>query len=110
MFKRSQRFSFRSGVPKQKLTTPLFLVRFQKSDPPAGGPKFAVVAGKKVSKKAVHRNRAKRIFILALQEILEKNTNEYDLVFFLRLPYTEYQKSAIISELQNVLSKLEAKR
>jgi ribonuclease P protein component len=104
MFKKQDRFSFRSGVPKEKLVTPLFILKFQKST----DPKYAVVVGKRVSKKAVQRNKAKRLFTQALQEILKEKTNNNDLVFFLRLPYTEYQKSAIISELENLISKLNA--
>lgn len=102
MFKQSQRFSFRNGAPKQKIITPLYILRFQKSD----APRYAVVAGKVVSKKAVLRNRTKRIFIVALKEVFEKSTVSCDLVFFLRRPYTEYTKSAIIAELQDLLGKL----
>ena len=95
MFKRSQRFSFRRGAPRAKKILPLFIVRFQKSE---GESRYAVVTGKVVSKKAVLRNRTKRVFIQTLKEILENTPNSYDLVFFLRLPAQEYQKSSIIGE------------
>jgi ribonuclease P protein component len=107
MFKRSQRFSFRTGVPKKKIVTPLFILRFQEANPQDDGPKYAVVASKSVSKKAVHRNRVKRIFLQILKELLEKQPNNNTLVFFLRRPYTQYSKSAIILELQNLFQKLE---
>lgn len=84
------------------MVTPLFILRFQKSD----NPKYAVVAGKIVSKKAVLRNRVKRIFLVSLSEILKTNTNTNDLVFFLRRPFVEYQKSAIIGELENVIRRI----
>lgn len=103
MFKRSQRFSFRRGSPKAKRITPLFILRFQKA---IQAPKYAVVAGKIVSKKAVLRNRAKRVFIQALKEVLLKNPNFYDLVFFLRLPFHEYKKSAIIGEIESVITNI----
>ena len=106
MFKRTLRYSFKKGSPKQKLVTPLFILKFQESSEP----KYAVVSGKVVSKKAVERNRAKRVFVSALKEIVEKNPISYDLVFFLRRPYEEFQKSAIISELENLISQLNAKR
>ncbi len=100
MFKKEDRFSFRHGLPKQKKITPLFIVRFQKVETE---PKYAVVVGKKVSKKAVLRNKTKRVFTQALKEVLEKNKNEYDLLFFLRLSFHEYQKSGIMVELEKIL-------
>jgi ribonuclease P protein component len=99
MLNRSQRFSFRTGAPKLKIITPLFMVRYQLSETE---PKYAVVVPKKVSKKAVQRNRVKRIFIQTLQEFLANNKNGYDLVFFLRLPYTEYKKSVIMQSLRDL--------
>lgn len=103
MFKREHRFSFKTGTPKKKIVTPMFIVRYQESS----APKLAVVVGKRVSKKAVQRNRVKRIFTESLREELSKGKNNNDLVFFLRLPFSEYQKSAIINELQNLFNKLE---
>lgn len=102
MFKKSQRFSFRKGAPKAKIIVPLFLVRFEKTDTPT----YGVVVSKQVSKKAVHRNRVKRIFISTLQEAIKDKAQTHTLVFFLRRPYTEYSKSVIIDELQSVLAKL----
>lgn len=99
MFKRALRFSFSKGSPRQKIVRPLFIVRYQKSDTPS----FAIVAGKVVSKKAVERNRVKRIFLLALQEVLNKQKNSNTLVFFLKRPYDEYLKSGIITELEEIL-------
>ena len=107
MFKRSQRFSFRKGSPKQKRINPLFVLRFQKADPTAAsGPRYAVVTGKIVSKKAVLRNRVKRLFVQTLQEVLVKTPNSYDLVFFLRRPSHEYQKSSIIGEVESIIAEI----
>ncbi len=102
MFKKILRFSFRNGAPKNKLITPLFVLRYQKSDTPT----YGVVAGKIVSKKAVLRNKTKRMFLTILQTVLQEHGLHYDLVFFLRRPYTEYSKSVIITELQEVARKL----
>ena len=103
MFKRSQRFSFRKGSPKQKRINPLFVLRFQKTE---DTPKYAVVTGKIVSKKAVLRNRVKRLFVQTLQEVLVKTSNSYDLVFFLRRPSHEYQKSSIIGEVESIIAEI----
>lgn len=102
MFKKPQRFSFKTGVPKQKIISPLFIIRFQKTDTPT----YAVIAGKTVSKKAVHRNRAKRMVREALSEILKSSSNNTTIVIFLRRPFVEYQKSVIIQELQNFVTNI----
>lgn len=104
MFKKSSRFSFRNGAPKHKIITPLLVVRYQKS---LSEPVYGVVCSKVVSKKAVLRNRTKRIFINTLQEYVISNQNSHDLVFFLRRPFSEYKKSVIIDELRGVLAKLD---
>lgn len=102
MLKKNLRFSFRKGAPKNKLINPLFVLRYQKSSTPT----FGVVVSKIVSKKAVIRNRTKRMFLIVLQDLLIQQGLHYDLVFFLRRPYTEYSKSVIISELQEIAKKL----
>lgn len=104
MFKRNLRFTFKTGVPKAKRVTPLYILRFQQSDEP----KYAVVTGKVVSKKAVERNKVKRMFLDTLKEVLAKQKNDFTLVFFLRAPFHEYKKSGIISELETLLASLNA--
>lgn len=106
MFKRNLRFTFKTGIPKAKRVTPLYILRFQESK----SPRFTVVAGKVVSKKAVERNRVKRMFLDALKEVLKKQKNDFTLVFFLRAPYAEYKKSGIITELEFLVPKLNATR
>lgn len=102
MLKKTQRFSFKKGFPKSKLISPLFVVRFQKSESPT----YAVVVSKSVSKKAVVRNSIKRRFTKELQDILSESTNSFDLLFFLRKNFQEYNKSGIINELHFMLKKI----
>jgi ribonuclease P protein component len=102
MFKKSQRFSFKSGAPKQKIITPFFVFRYQKSDTPT----FGVIAGKKVSKKAVLRNKAKRMVREAIINTCKNTHNSYTIVVFLRLPFQEYKKSAIIDEVEHIVARL----
>jgi len=103
MLKKQQRFSFRKGAPKHKLITPLFVLKFQKSEHPT----FAVVVSKSVSKKATQRNKIKRMFILQLQEALKTNQLQFDLVFFLRRNFQDYTKSSIMNELLFTVSKIQ---
>ncbi len=102
MFKKSQRFSFKKGIPKEKIISPLFVFRYQKSD----NPKFGVIAGKKVSKKAVLRNKAKRMVREAITNACKNAQNSYTIVVFLRMPFHEYKKSAIIHEVERVILRL----
>ncbi len=102
MFKKAQRFSFRNGAPKSKLNTPLFFVRFTQSETPT----YGVVVSKSVSKKATQRNKVKRLTLVCLQELLSKTNNSQTIVLFLKRPYTEYQKSGIITELENILERI----
>lgn len=102
MFKKEKRFSFRKDVPKNKIVTPLFVLRHETSETPL----YAVIASKTVSKKSVHRNKAKRVFIEALREVLSKGDNKHTLVFFLRRPFSEYQKSGIMIELENLITRI----
>ena len=104
MFKKTQRFSFGKGVPKNKFVTPLYVLRFQKTETPT----YAVVVSKSVSKKATQRNKIKRLFITELQKILKTTTLSMDMVFFLRRNFQEYTKSGIISELKFTISKIHA--
>ncbi len=102
MFKKAQRFSFRKGAPKLKFSTPLFFVRYELADSPT----YGVVVSKSVSKKATQRNTVKRLTLLCLKEVLSKRQNTATCVFFLRRPYTDYQKSGIINELDSILDRI----
>lgn len=102
MFKKVQRFSFRNGAPRLKLSTPLFFVRYELADTPT----YGVVVSKSVSKKATQRNTAKRLVLLCLKEALLKRQNASTFVLFLRRPYTEYQKSVIITEVESILDRV----
>ncbi|HMS22228.1 MAG TPA: ribonuclease P protein component [Candidatus Levybacteria bacterium] len=102
MFKKIQRFSFKSGAPKQKIITPSFVFRYQKSETPT----YAVIAGKKVSKKAVLRNKGKRMVREAIINACKNLQNSYTIVVILRLPFQEYKKSAIIDEVEQVVARL----
>lgn len=102
MFKKSERFSFKNRLPKNKYHDPLFTLRYEASQNPV----YGIITSKRVSKKAVQRNWAKRMFTQALQEVVAETSNGYSFVFFLKQPYTQYSKSAIILELQKLLEKL----
>jgi len=69
MFAKRNRFSFKRRVPRHVHGAPFFVLRHELTDRPFL--ECAVVVGKKVSKKAVERNRIKRQLIVILKEELQ---------------------------------------
>lgn len=82
MFEKEKRFSFKQGLPRKVISTPYFTLRFGSKKSETGT--NAVVVSKKVSKKAVIRNKFKRRFLSILKENLNKRHEEYDIVIYVR--------------------------
>jgi ribonuclease P protein component len=104
MIQRSQRYSFKKGLPRKVLQSPFFLLRYQKNS--AEVFHAAVVVNKKVSKSAVVRHRVKRVFIESLLSVGEKQAVPFDLVFFLRPMIIEKDREAVYNELVHIFKKL----
>lgn len=66
----------------------------------------AIIAGKKVSLKAVLRNKAKRVFTAALREVRQDQTMYGDFVFILDKKIVGIEFQVIKKELQKCLSDL----
>lgn len=96
MFEKEKRFSFKQGLPKKVISTPYFSLRFGLTKSDTGT--VAVVVSKKVSKKAVIRNKIKRKFISVLKENLKEKQELYDIVIYVR-PTPENVQDNIIEKL-----------
>ncbi len=104
MLTRESRYSFRRGLPKYVIATPLFTLRYSKNT--LFRTQCAIVVGKKVDKRAVVRNKLKRRAAHALQEILKKYTvGSYNLVFFLKKQVHEVTVDDIQQEMIRSLEK-----
>lgn len=103
MFKKSFRFSFRGGVPKKSIVTPFFIVRYDTSE--ENNTQIAVVVGKKVSKKAVERNKIKRQLVAQLKENLT-DLNGKTLVLYARKPIIDASKEEIAVEIEKIKTRL----
>jgi len=96
MFEKEKRFSFKQGLPRKVISTPYFSLRF--------GPKKndlgtnAVVVSKKVSKKAVIRNKIKRKVVAVLKENLKEKLDENDIVIYMR-PIPEGVSDSMLEKL-----------
>lgn len=84
MFEKEKRFSFKQGLPKKVISTPFFSLRFDNAMSSSGT--NAVVVSKKVSKKAVTRNRIKRKTLSVLKNNLGEKEKKYDIVIYIK-PY-----------------------
>lgn len=67
MFGKKNRFSFKSGVPKNSFQTPFFVIKYDRQA--ETGPLLAIVISKKIDKRATVRNRIKRFIANQLEEM-----------------------------------------
>ncbi|KKQ53302.1 MAG: Ribonuclease P protein component [Parcubacteria group bacterium GW2011_GWD2_38_11] len=78
-------------------------IKFAKNSLPVSRIGFPV--GKNYSKKAVVRNRTRRILRKACSEYLDKLKPGFDIIVLIKSDYQNIELSKVISELQNVFSK-----
>ncbi len=97
MLPRPNRFSFRSKLPKNTLNSQSFSIRYDKNE---GGLKVGVVVSKKVDKRAVVRNRIKRV-ILETVRLNVKKEEGLTLVFYAKSEAAGNEKLA--EEVKNKL-------
>lgn len=100
MFAKKNRFSFKKNLPRHVLNLPSFSVRYEKNDE---GLKVAVVVSKKVDKRAVVRNRIKRVILETVRKNLETNIN-LNLVFYVKKQAVE--SSNLMTEVRDSLEKI----
>ncbi len=62
--------------------------------------RFAFVVRKTVDKRAVVRNRIKRVFRSCIEELLEQLVPGYDMLFFLEKGIIDKQQEGLCQELQ----------
>jgi len=101
MFEKKNRYSFRKGVPRQLFTSPSFVIRYQKHANSVLH--CSVVVGKKVDKRAVVRNKIKRMLVAHIKEILPEDT-PFDMVIYARRGISEVAPEQIRTELEHALS------
>ncbi len=105
MLKKEQRFSFKDELPKKIISSPLFVLRYQKKN--ISKFKCAVVVSKRVDKKAVVRNRLKRVFFSILENIEKERAMPFNMVFFLKKQVLSKDHEYIKREIEKILIKLE---
>lgn len=82
---------------KSKFYSYNFVLRFKKTQNPLS--RFAVVASKKVSKKAVIRNRIKRRIVEIIRLNMSKICNGYDIMFFVKSDVSKIEHQKLQEEI-----------
>lgn len=82
MIPKSERYSFKKGIPKQVSHSPLFTLRFENGN--VDKLMLGVVVGKKVDKLAVIRNTVKRKFTNIVYNYLKDKNIKGSFVFYLK--------------------------
>lgn len=104
MLKKEYRYSFKKGVPRNTVSSPLFTVRYQKSSDTHVH--CGVVVSKKVSMLATERNRLKRLTLEILSKELQVEKIPFDLVFYLKKEIMKEGKEKIANELAELIQKI----
>ncbi len=90
MLAKQNRFRFKSKLPRQILNSQSFSIKYDKNEE---GLKVGVVVSKKVDKRAVVRNRIKRVILEAVRLNLSKDLG-LTLVFYTKKEAAENENLA----------------
>ena len=101
MLTKQHRYSFRNGAPKKSAHCPLFVLRYE----PASAFSCAIVVSKKIHAHAVERNRLKRLFKKALNQILEQYEIPYAMVFYVRKKSNDAQLDYLYQTIEQMFKK-----
>ena len=82
--------------------TPLFSVKYSHND--IAFSRFGFVVRKTVDKRAVIRNRIKRVFRSCIEEQLEEILSGYDMLFFLEKGIIDTSRDQLCQKLQQFLT------
>lgn len=104
MFAKKYRFSFKKGLPKNAVSTPLFTMRYGQS--PVFRVQIAVVVSKKIDKSAAARNLIRRRFLHALHTVLKEEDSPFVYVFFLKKESALKKEKEFEKEIQNTLKRV----
>lgn len=99
MFNKQHRFSFSGKFPSLTIQSPFFVMRYEKTDKPFV---VAIVASKKIDKRSVVRNQAKRKLFHVLADVMPKEST-LAVIFYVRKPLLAATPEDVKKELLRVL-------
>lgn len=103
MLAKKHRYTFRKGIPGRSYSSSNFRIAYNIRN--SEGLNLAVVVSKKVDKRAVERNRIKRMITAIIEQLVSKQTSA-DLVFFIRKSILNAEKDQIYNEIQLALKQI----
>lgn len=98
-----QRYSFKNGVPRQGVTSPFFVFKYQKTDTTTIN--VAVIVSKKIDKRAAARNLIKRRILSAMRQLTQNCVQGAHIVIYTRTPISTVAYQDIAQALQQILKK-----
>jgi ribonuclease P protein component len=105
MLKKQNRLSKITKTKENKLfTSPLFNLRI--SDNKENKTRFAFIVSKKIDKRAVIRNRTKRVLRSAVEEIIEKLKIGKDIVIISKKALVPEQAKEVLATLESIFRKI----
>lgn len=84
-------------------TSPLFTMKVSNNTLDVS--RFGFVVSKRVDKRAAMRNRIKRVLRSCIEELHERITGGYDILFFLKAELLEKNRDSVYNEVHRVLGK-----
>jgi ribonuclease P protein component len=104
MLKKQNRLGKITKTKENKLfTSPLFNIRI--SDNKENKTRFAFIVSKKIDKRAVIRNRTKRVLRSAVEEIIEKLKTGKDIVIISKKALVPEQTKEVLAALESTFRK-----
>lgn len=102
MLKRENRFLGKFQTKTRSVATPLFSAKYSESG--GSSKRLAFVVAKKVDKRAVVRNRVKRLFRSSAQELLG-DIKSLDIIFYVKKEALSKSRDEILSAMKGTLLK-----
>ena len=106
MLKKKNRLPLRAKIKKIKaFHSPYFTLKV--TEGPGPEPRFAFLVSKKVDKRAVARNRLKRVFRSFLEENIGKIKGKHDFIFILKKDALGKSKEELFEKIEEIFRKEE---
>lgn len=104
MLKKTYRVGFKTKIFSPKtLNTPAFNLKISKNN--FSFSRYGFVISKKADKRAVVRNKLKRIFRKRVEEMLDKIKGGWDMIFYIKKEALNTEKEKISFSIHNALQK-----
>lgn len=103
MLKKKYRLGSKAKVKfKSFLSTPFFLLKISENN--LANNRYRFIVSKKVDKRAVIRNKIKRMLSLCIEDIFEETKTGYDMLFLAKKELSGIQQDKLCIYIKTILS------